>query len=264
MEKKLRTLLITLVSAIIILLPINAHAAGVVEPSVSYQGHVQNIGWQNWVGDGQEAGTDGKSFRVEALKIKLVNAPAGANIKYQAHVQNVGWQNWVSNGQEAGTDARSLRVEAIKITLENMPGYSIQYQAHVQNVGWQNWVSNGQEAGTDGRSLRVEAIRIRIVANNTVNSFPLLSDVPMPANINYYKTSSLDQPDGTYIFYCYDGSTLPSNFFADYYKLLEDNGWILYSSEPYNGVKFDSFVKDNNMVSITLIEDDIVIFGLNH
>ena len=133
--------------------------------SVSYQGHVQSIGWQNWVSDGQEAGTDGKGLRVEALKIKLINAPTGANIKYQAHVQCIGWQNWIGNGQEAGTDGKSLRVEALKISLENMPGYSIQYQAHVQSLGWQDWVSDGQEAGTDGKSLRIEAIRIRIVKN---------------------------------------------------------------------------------------------------
>jgi len=131
--------------------------------SVSYQGHVQDIGWQNWVSDGQDAGTEGAGLRVEALKIKLVNAPVGASIKYQAHVQNVGWQDWVSDGQEAGTDGKSLRVEAIKICLENMPGYSVQYQAYVQNVGWQDWVSDGQEAGTEGLSLRIDAMKIRIV-----------------------------------------------------------------------------------------------------
>ena len=133
--------------------------------SILYQGHVQNIGWQNWVSDGQEAGTNGKALRLEALKIKLVNAPAETSVKYQSYVQNIGWQNWVSNGEEAGTDGKSLRMEAIKIILENMLGYSIQYQAHVQNIGWQNWVSDGQEAGTDGKSLRMEAIRMRIVSN---------------------------------------------------------------------------------------------------
>jgi len=130
---------------------------------VQYQTHVQSTGWQKLVSDGQAAGTVGRSLRVEASKIKLVNAPAGASIKYQAHVQNVGWQNWVSDGSVAGTVGKSLRVEAIKIILENMPGYSVQYQAHVQGIGWQNWVSDGSEAGTHGKSLRVEGIRIRIV-----------------------------------------------------------------------------------------------------
>ncbi|URZ08380.1 leucine-rich repeat domain-containing protein [Clostridium felsineum] len=142
--------------------------------SVTYDAHVQNIGWQNpWAKDGSEAGTDGQALRVEALKIKLVNAPAGAKISYQTHVQNVGWQNWVSDGIEAGTDGKALRVEAFKIKLENMPDYSIQYQAHVENVGWQDWVSDGAEAGTDGKGLRVEAIRVRLVKKVHPNSISI-------------------------------------------------------------------------------------------
>ncbi len=142
----------------------NTSAANTRTPvGVQYQAHVQTIGWQSPVSDEQEAGTDGKSLRVEALKINLVNAPVGAKIKYQAHIQNIGWQNWLYDGQEAGTDGKSLRIEAFRLKLENMPGYSIQYQAHVQNIGWQNWVSDGQEAGTDGKSLRIEALKIKIV-----------------------------------------------------------------------------------------------------
>ena len=95
---------------------------------VQYEAHVQSIGWQESVKDGAEAGTDGKSLRVEALKINLANAPEGASIKYQAHVQSIGWQDPVKDGAEAGTDDRSLRVEALKISLENLPGYSIEYR----------------------------------------------------------------------------------------------------------------------------------------
>ncbi|MFA6942161.1 MAG: Ig-like domain-containing protein, partial [Clostridiaceae bacterium] len=132
-------------------------------PSVSYSAHVQNIGWQNSVSNGQMAGTTGKSFRLEALKINLIDAPAGAVIKYQMHVQNIGWQAVVSNGMAAGTSGKSLRAEAIKIWLENLPGYSIQYKVHVENIGWQPWTENGCIAGTEGRSLRIEAIEIRVV-----------------------------------------------------------------------------------------------------
>ncbi|WP_257676338.1 Ig-like domain-containing protein [Clostridium felsineum] len=131
---------------------------------VTYDAHVQNIGWQTpWSSNGEEVGTDGKSLRVEALKIKLTNAPANAKIEYQAHVENIGWQDWVSDGAEAGTDGKGLRIEALKLKLDNMPDYTIQYSAHVQNIGWQDWVSDGEEAGTDGKGLRVEALKIRIV-----------------------------------------------------------------------------------------------------
>ncbi len=142
---------------------VKADTTAVSTVGVTYRGHVQNIGWQPYVSDGAEAGTDGKGFRVEALNIELTNAPSGAHIEYQGHVQNIGWQTPVEDNAEIGTDGKGLRVEALKIALVDMPGYSVQYRAHVQNIGWQNWVSDGAEAGTDGQGLRVEAIQIKIV-----------------------------------------------------------------------------------------------------
>lgn len=130
---------------------------------VQYQAQVQNIGWQKSVSNGAEAGTDGKSLRVETLKLNLLNAPTGAKIDYQTHVQSIGWQNAVEDGAEAGTVGKSLRVEAIKISLKNLPGYSVQYRVHVQHIGWMDWVSDGQIAGTTGESLRVEAVEIKLV-----------------------------------------------------------------------------------------------------
>ncbi|AAK80533.1 uncharacterized protein YjdB [Clostridium acetobutylicum] len=141
------------------------------ELGVSYATHVENIGWQGAVENGQEAGTDGKGLRIEALKLNLTNAPEGAHIQYQGHVQNIGWQDWKQDGEEAGTDGKGLRVEALRIKLKNMPGYSVQYRAHVQNIGWQDWVSDGQEAGTDGKGFRIEALEVKIVKvsdNSTV------------------------------------------------------------------------------------------------
>ena len=80
--------------------------------------HVQNIGWQNWVKNGEIAGTTGQSLRVEAIRIKLPNDLIGfGDVEYQVHVQNIGWQNWVKNGEIAGTTGQSLRVEAIQIEL---------------------------------------------------------------------------------------------------------------------------------------------------
>jgi lactocepin len=133
---------------------------------VSYQGHVQNIGWQASVKDGVTAGTTGQSLREEALKIQLVNAPAGLKIKYRTHVQNIGWQGFVYDGAMSGTQGQSLRGEAVQIELEGTDAdkYSVKYQVHVQNEGWQPWVSDGKIAGTTGQSLRMEAIKIVIVA----------------------------------------------------------------------------------------------------
>lgn len=144
---------------------INSTTPTVNPLSVSYQGHVQTIGWQSWVKDGALAGTEGKALRVEALKIKLENAPAGLKIKYKTHVEKIGWQDWVYDGALSGTEGKSLRIEAVQMMLEGTDAnkYKIEYQSHVQNEGWQPWVNNGQISGTSGKSQRIEAIRVKLV-----------------------------------------------------------------------------------------------------
>lgn len=130
---------------------------------VNYRSHVQDVGWQGYVMDGEMSGTSGKSYRVEAMNIELINAPSNAKILYRTHVQDVGWQNWKSNGEMTGTSGQSLRIEAIEIKLENMDDYTVEYQVHIQDKGWSDWYMDGETAGTMGQSKRIEAIRIRIV-----------------------------------------------------------------------------------------------------
>ncbi|MFZ2576505.1 MAG: bacterial Ig-like domain-containing protein [Lactococcus hircilactis] len=138
----------------------------IVAPSIIYDTQVQGIGWQKdqndrstWFSDGQEAGTNGQSKRMESIKIalKLPNGMTGS-VVYDAHVQNIGWQNaatptratstpqtispvsqWFSNGATAGTVGKALRMEAFTINLtgEIAKHYNVIYDSHVQNIGWQ-------------------------------------------------------------------------------------------------------------------------------
>lgn len=133
------------------------------KPHVQYQMHVQDIGWQGTRQDGELAGTEGRSLRVEALKVNTINLPEGVKLKYQAHVEDIGWQDWKQNGEISGTSGRSLRIEAIRIKLEGTDKYSVKYRMHVQDIGWQDWCYDGETAGTQTLSKRVEAIEIQIV-----------------------------------------------------------------------------------------------------
>lgn len=86
--------------------------------SIQYRAHVQTDGWQQWVGEGELAGTEGRSLRMEALQINLSGDLAKYyDVEYRAHVENDGWQNWVKNGALAGTQGRGLRMEALQIRL---------------------------------------------------------------------------------------------------------------------------------------------------
>lgn len=149
----------------------SAFAAAGDPVGVTYSGHVQNIGWQAPVSNGDKAGTTGQSLQMEAIKINLDNAPAGANIVYAAQTAYVGWNAPVQNGAPAGSVGESRRLEALTISLENMPGYSVQYRAHVQNIGWQDWVSDGDVAGTVDQSLQMEAIEIKIVQTTDLTAY---------------------------------------------------------------------------------------------
>ena len=84
---------------------------------ISYTTHVQNIGWQDLSENGEMAGTSGLSYRLEGIKINLLNAPKNAKVNYQVHVQNIGWQGLKENGEMAGTSGLSYRLEGIKINL---------------------------------------------------------------------------------------------------------------------------------------------------
>ncbi|MDR3242071.1 MAG: glucosaminidase domain-containing protein [Lactobacillaceae bacterium] len=136
-------------------------------PTINYQTHVQNIGWQNWVADGTLAGTTGQSLRVEAYQAKLTNMPptVGGGVIYRAYVQNIGWDSIVSNGSQAGKTGRGLRVEAMALELTGSIKnyYDVYYRTFVQNIGWVSWAKNGQTAGTMGQGLRVEAMQIQLV-----------------------------------------------------------------------------------------------------
>jgi len=137
--------------------------------SCFYQTHIQDIGWQSWVSNGQTSGTSGKSKRLEGIKIDLSSQGADLGVKYQTHIQNIGWQDWAADGTLSGTTARSLRLEAIRIELtgSDTDSYDIYYRVHAQDVGWMNWAKDGESAGTAGFARRLEAIQIVVVSKGT-------------------------------------------------------------------------------------------------
>lgn len=132
-------------------------------PSISYQTHVQDYGWQSWKSNGEVSGTVGQSKRLEGINIKLSNI--NGSIEYKTHVQDIGWQDWKSNGQMSGTTGQSKRLEAIQIKLsgEVANQYDVYYRVHAQDYGWLDWAKNGESAGTEGYSKRLEGIQIVLV-----------------------------------------------------------------------------------------------------
>lgn len=136
-----------------------------IKPNVNYQTHVQEIGWQGVVKNGEMAGTSGKNLQLEAIKINLSDAALAGNIEYSTHIQNIGWQDYKANGALSGTTGKNLQLEAIKIKLAGDVSryYDVYYRVHIQDKGWLNWAANGASAGSQAASKHLEAIQIKIV-----------------------------------------------------------------------------------------------------
>ena len=118
-------------------------------------GHVQNIGWQEWVTEGQTIGTTGRGLHLEAIQLDNLS------VTVRPHVQDLGWTTPVSKGEVAGTTGKSLRLEALTVA-SGVSGWGIECRAYVRTIGWMNWVSDGQVCGTTGKSLPLEAIQLRL------------------------------------------------------------------------------------------------------
>lgn len=135
---------------------------------VTYQPHVQSIGWKNWFKNGETGGTTNQSKRMEAIRIALTNKEYEGSVRYRSHVQSDGWHNWVSEGELSGTSGQSKRVEAIAIELQGelSKHYDIYYRVHSEYHGWLGWAKNGSPAGTEGLARRIEAIEIQLNPKN--------------------------------------------------------------------------------------------------
>ncbi|WRK53097.1 Ig-like domain-containing protein [Coprobacillaceae bacterium CR2/5/TPMF4] len=173
-------------------------------PSINYQAHVQDIGWQTSKKDGEMAGTTDQKKRMEAIKISLSDTSSySGKVEYRAHVQDIGWQDWVSDGILSGTENQSKQIEAIEIKLTGdiAETYDIYYRVHVQELGWMDWAKNGASAGTAGYSYRIEAIEIRLVEKG--KEAPGATDKPF---VQHYVKYSTHVQDYGWMNKVYDGN----------------------------------------------------------
>lgn len=131
---------------------------------ISYSTHIQDIGWQAPVSNGEISGTVGKAKQLEAIKINVPNTK-GLGIEYQSHIENIGWQEWKTNQELSGTEGQALQLEALSVRLtgSNARFYDLYYKVHVENIGWMDYAKNGEPAGTEGRNLQLESVKILIL-----------------------------------------------------------------------------------------------------
>lgn len=245
-------------------------------PSMLYQTHVQNVGWQDYMEEGEMSGTEGMSYRLEGIKIDLDDAGYDLGIHYQTHIQNIGWEEdagrgWKTTNQMSGTERLGYRLEAIQLKLigTDADKFDVYYQVHAQNMGWLGWAKNGESAGTAAYGYRLEGIKIVIVPagvaapEGTVNKDkPFYQDylASYSTIINEYSLfASIDKYDKTTMTHinCYPGFTasyapddiqvcyLLEDFSGDGIPELIISHYREDSSRPYNIVDTYKLIDGN-------------------
>jgi hypothetical protein len=128
---------------------------------LKYQAHTQDIGWREWVRDGQIAGSVGKAKQLEALRVDTGDLPL--KLKAKVHIANIGWVtiDKINKDTVIGTTGKRLRIEAIELDeIENGTGKKLYYQAHIATIGWTGKVPANYATGTVGLKKAIEAIKI--------------------------------------------------------------------------------------------------------
>ncbi len=138
----------------------------VKKPSMSYQAHIENDGWQVTVGENEVAGSTGRGLRMECLIVNLKDSNGNNGIKYRTHISHKGWESgWRSSGQRSGTEGESKAIECVQMKLDGnlANNYQIYYRVHVSKLGWLAWAHDGENAGSVGFDTPVEAIQIKLL-----------------------------------------------------------------------------------------------------
>lgn len=124
---------------------------------VTYRVCVDDV-WQDWVGDGETAGTQGQGKAFEAVQCEG-GYGQDIDISYQLNVETNGDLAICSKGAVCGTEGLNRGARAMRIWAT---GKQIEIRGYCQKTGWTQWVEYGKWVGTPNGTMRLEAIQIRI------------------------------------------------------------------------------------------------------
>lgn len=127
---------------------------------LTYQVHVESLGWLSVTGENTIAGHIGKNKKIECIRL-FYSGPG--EIQIMGHVQDVGWMKPVQANQDCGTTGKGKRLEAIRAWFTGISGLHLAYRVFVEKKGWQTWVRDGAVAGTTGQGKRLEAVQFKFI-----------------------------------------------------------------------------------------------------
>ena len=132
---------------------------------LEYRVHSADIGWQEWVKQGEYAGNISKD--IQAIDFRLV---ADENVKveypqiyYSAHVANVGWMEYVPDSQLAGSTSSINDLQAIYFGIDGEEA-TLSGKVYVEGQGWQEFENADKNTiiGTTGQSKALQSVQFNL------------------------------------------------------------------------------------------------------
>ena len=224
--------------------------------NIMYRGHVQNIGWQDYVSNGEMSGTEGRGFRIEASQIKLDGDITNYfDIYYRTQVENTGWLDWAKNDELTGSAKYARRIETIQIKLVpkglsqefelNNPNKvegvhqtfieqnSIWYQTHNSFEGWKDKNKDGLTVGSGVNPIESIVVsldeanqyqggltyKVKATNGEWSNEVNEGQEVGFAGTAKTIEAISISLNEGTKL----------SQEFDVYYRVLVDGEWLGYA-----------------------------------
>ena len=143
---------------------------------LKYRANVEKTGWQEWRTEGESAGTEGKSLRLEASQIE-VEGTEEYTVMYKYHIQDIGWQGWREEGEISGTIGQNKRLEAIQIKLvKKEKKTKLFIESSIENKTYYN----------EDKTISVSGWRMANVSNNKIKAYVDEKEIASE-NIFYYE-----------------------------------------------------------------------------
>lgn len=188
--------------------PINAVkltiSSGFMDGGVSYRAHLSDMGWQDMVSDGAQAGIANNSHVVQALQISLTgDVSQYFDVWYRVHVEQIGWLGWTKNGATAGTTSCNLQIEAYQVVVKPKgsaaPGssaYNASYSSvsSLPYIGFQN---PSQYYQVSNKSVSIKNLGNGIFGYRTESKIPF--NATRQDCVNAMITTSMDYLGTRYV-----------------------------------------------------------------
>jgi hypothetical protein len=131
--------------------------------SVVCQAYVDTVGWTAEVSDGQPCGSIDQAHGIDAIRLRLADAPAGMHILYRCLLAGT-WSPWTEDGAGCGATNFNQTIMGVQVQYSDTAAPEISYRTDAGDT-WQPWGSDGAAVGAAGQPMESIEVHSNVGGN---------------------------------------------------------------------------------------------------